>query len=152
MNVDLPKYRQFPVPFYLLKLSAVHSHFAIQYRHWSLISFLMFWGHLQQLILQFQQPLEEAACAAQWLMISAFLQSWEDSNRHALRHGRWSEAEKQDVWQFLQDRLSRYAEPNSVPWIEDGHDWTIFWGLGYLERVWWWPKTFKHCHFPRKLG
>ena len=81
-----------------------------------LISFLMFWGHLQQLILQFQQPLEEAACAAQWLMISAFLQSWEDSNRHE-RHGRWSEAEKRDVWQFLQDRLSRYAEPNSVSWI-----------------------------------
>lgn len=46
-------------------------------------------------------------------MISAFLQSWEDSNRHE-RHGRWSEAEKRDVWQFLQDRLSRYAEPNSV--------------------------------------
>lgn len=70
-------------------------------------------SHLQQLILQLQQPLEEAACAAQWLMISAFLQSWEDSNRHE-RHGRWSEAEKRDVWQFLQDRLSRYAEPNSV--------------------------------------
>eukprot|EP00438_Fugacium_kawagutii_P031125 Skav201749 [mRNA] locus=scaffold1973:55600:57482:- [translate_table: standard] len=68
-------------------------------------------SHLEQLIHRFQRPLEEAADASQWHRIAATL---EGQVEELLPHGRWSDREKEDIWDFLREEFAKRTEASSV--------------------------------------
>lgn len=64
-------------------------------------------GHLEELIGRFKHPLFAAAFAPQWQDILAILEG-------QLPNGRWSDQEKEEVWEFLREEFAKQTEASSV--------------------------------------